>query len=211
MDTRHSAALGVAMLGGLATVTSLGENVTVPDVLISAGACWGITYAISTVILKTRSSNSINSKESQQRSVLQSSDHIDLGEMSTEIQTFLSSLKLEPSGKDGWYRDPSSLFMLRYFHAGKWTRAVSDFDTEIERTAALSKFLPHLHEPLEPSDRPLTTFGAEQTGIPKEELPIDVDLSVISQRLEQLERLGKLREHQTISEQEFQILKKQII
>ena len=199
------------MLGGLATVTSLGENVTVPDVLISAGACWGITYAISTAILKTRSSNSVNSKEPQQSSVLQSSDPIDLGEMSTEINTFLSSLKPEPSGNDGWYRDPSSLFMFRYFHAGKWTRAVSDFDTEIEKAAALSKFLPHLNEPLEPSDRPLTTSSAEQTGTPKKELPIDVDPSAISKRLEQLERLGKLREDQTISEQEFQLLKKQII
>ena len=91
---------------------------------------------------------------------------------------------------------------------GKWTSAVSESNTDTDKSAAIAEFLPHL---LEHSALQTNSPKSQDAGNSEDELEVEKESSLISQRVEQLERLAKLRENQMISEEEFQLLKKQII
>jgi hypothetical protein len=62
-------------------------------------------------------------------------------ELTDELREFLDSLDISEERQDGWYKDPSALFKLRYFYKSKWTLATSDSDSESDKSVALSKFL----------------------------------------------------------------------
>jgi hypothetical protein len=53
----------------------------------------------------------------------------------------LAKLEIVQGRHDGWYKDPSNLYKLRYFHKGNWTLAVSDSDSYQEKSEALLKYL----------------------------------------------------------------------
>jgi len=53
----------------------------------------------------------------------------------------LAKLEIVQGRHDGWYKDPSNLYKLRYFHKGNWTLAVSDSDSAQEKSEALLKYL----------------------------------------------------------------------
>jgi hypothetical protein len=53
----------------------------------------------------------------------------------------LAKLEIVQGRHDGWYKDPSNLYKLRYFHKGNWTLAVSNSDSAQEKSEALSKYL----------------------------------------------------------------------
>lgn len=53
----------------------------------------------------------------------------------------LAELEIVQGRHDGWYKDPLNLYKLRYFHKGNWTLAVSDSDSDQEKSEALSKHL----------------------------------------------------------------------
>ena len=210
MDTRKWVAVLIGILGGLGAFAALGESVTELDVLIGAGTCWGIAYGIGTMIMKSKSSASSNTAEKQY-----SRDSLSPGKNLNASPRVTTTKKLRPEAqsnrwlrKDGWYQDPKNYKKLRYFHQGEWTSAVSDSNTDKDKSAAIAEFLPHLleHTALQ-TDSP----KSEDTGNSEEALRVEKESNLISQRVEQLERLAKLRENQMISEEEFQLLKKQII
>ena len=211
MATRESASVGMGILGGLASVASLGDSVTAPDVLIGAAVCWVITYGIGTMIMKSQTPAPSNTTESQRSRVSLPSGPNQKVEVTVELQDFLNSLKPAPTGEDGWYRDPANLFKLRYSHQGRWTLAVSDSDTELEKSAALTQFLPHLQKQPDQINSRMNAPVSEQAGVSENSRQAEKDAASIGQRVEHLERLAKLRENQMISEEEFQLLKKQII
>jgi hypothetical protein len=62
-------------------------------------------------------------------------------ELTDETREFLDSLDIGEERQDGWYKDPSGLFKLRYFYKSKWTLETSDSDSESDKSVALSKFL----------------------------------------------------------------------
>ncbi len=210
MDTRHWVAVLFGMLGGLAAFASMGESVTAPDVTIGAGACWAITYGIGTMIMKSKSSASTNTAGNQHsRNSSSPGPNLNASPQATTTERLRPEVKSKHLlRKDGWYRDPKNYLNLRYFHQGEWTSAVSYSNTDTEKSAAIAKFLPHLLE-----------HGASQTDSPKSEdtgnsgeaLQVEKESNLISQRVEQLERLANLRENRMISEEEFELLKKQII
>ena len=212
MDTRQWVAVLIGILGGLAAFVNMGESVTELDVLIGAGTCWAIAYGIGTMIMKCKSSASRNVAEKQY-----SRDSLSPGKNlnASPRVTTTKKLRREDQGnrwgrKDGWYRDPeaSNYKGLRYFEQGEWTSAVSYSNTDTEKSAAIAEFLPHL---LEHGASQTDSPKSEDTGNSEEALRAGKEVASIGQRVEQLERLAKLRENQIISEEEFQLLKKQII
>lgn len=211
MSTRESASLVVGILGGTATVINLGALVTVSDVLISVAASSGITYGVVTVIMKSQKSQVTDTVINSNSQVPTSSSDGHLHEMTEEIRVFLGSLKPAPSEKDGWYPDPALLFRMRYFNQGEWTLAVVDSDTEIEKIAAISQFLPHLHEANEHTDPQMVSRISEQTETQKSAYSAGKAASSISQTVDNLERLARLRESQMITEEEYLLLKQQVI
>jgi hypothetical protein len=62
-------------------------------------------------------------------------------ELTNELREFLDLLDIGEERQDGWYKDPSGLFKLRYFYKSKWTLATSDSDSEGDKSVAISKFL----------------------------------------------------------------------
>jgi hypothetical protein len=210
MDTRKWVAALIGILGGLGAFASLGESVTELDVLIGAGTCWAIAYGIGTMIMKSKSSTSRNTAEKQySRDSLSPRKNLDASPRATTTKKFRPDAQSNRwLRKDGWYQDPKNYKKLRYFHQGEWTSAVSDSNTDTDKSAAIAKFLPHLleHTALH-TDLP----KSEDTGNSEEALQVEKESNLISQRVEQLERLAKLRETQMISEEEFELLKKQII
>lgn len=210
MDTRKWVAVLFGMLGGLAPIASLGESVTDFDVLIGAGTCWAIAYGIGTVIMKNKSSASRNTAENAYFR-----DSLSLGKKLNASPQATTTEKLRPEDQskrllltDGWYQDPRNYKKLRYLHQGWWTSAVSKSNTDTEKSAAIAQFLPHL---LEHSTLQTDSSKPEGSGISEGAFQAEKDAAFIGQRVEHLERLAKLRENQMISEEEFQLLKKQII
>lgn len=209
MGTREVLSTAVAVLAGLGTVQNLGETVTAPDVLISASICFGITYGVSTAFMKLGKRE--NSHYDNSAPDFSETNHQNPHPIDPELQAFLNSLPKRMNEEDGWYRDPANLYLLRYFSNGRWTLAVSDSDSDSEKSSAIAKFLPYL-ESLNKADAPSdrSSTAVRQHGNSTVE-PKNANLDSTAEKLNHLERLGNLRRSNTITEEEFQILKKQII
>jgi hypothetical protein len=125
-----------------------------------------------------------------------------------EMKEFLQTLEIVKGRYDGWYKDPSNLYKLRYFHKGKWTLAVADSDSAQEKSEALSKHLtPSAQtETLAPPAESSRDTAPRLSPVQSKSAPTDMN-----QKIEQLERLGTLRKNDMISEAEHERLKSEIL
>jgi hypothetical protein len=128
--------------------------------------------------------------------------------VSDDMKEFLQTLEIVKGRHDGWYKDPSNLYKLRYFYQGKWTLAVSDSDSAQEKSEALSKHLtPSAQtETLAPPAESSRDTAPRFNPVSPKSVPSDMN-----QKIEQLERLGTLRKNNMISESEHERLKSEIL
>ena len=138
MDNRLKWTIGMTFLGGL--LATMGEVVNPLDTIIGAAVLGGITYGIASIIisLQPKSVATSNTTYNYQRVSNMTANYSDT-QISDEMKDFLQTLEIVKGRHDGWYKDPSSLYKLRYFQKGKWTLAVSDSDSAQEKSEAMSK------------------------------------------------------------------------
>jgi hypothetical protein len=207
MGNREKWALGMAVLGGIAAST--GEVVHPIDTLLGALILGGITFGIASITgsLQTNPTAMRNTTNSNQGVASVTASYNDTN-VSDEMKDFLQTLEIVQGRQDGWYKDPSNLYKLRYFHKGKWTLAVSDSDSAQEKSDALSKYLaPSTQtETLAPPAELSRDVAPRLNPAPSESAPTDMN-----QKIEQLERLGTLRKNDMISEVEHERLKLEIL
>jgi hypothetical protein len=207
MDNRLKWTIGMTFLGGL--LATMGEVVNPLDSIIGAAVLGGITYGIASIIISLQpksvvASNTANNYQSASTVTANYSD----ANISDDMKEFLQTLEIVKGRYDGWYKDPSNLYKLRYFHKGKWTLAVSDSDSAQEKSEALSKHLaPSAHvETLAPP----AELNRDAAPRPNPVLP-KTEPNGMNQKIEQLERLGTLRKNDMISESEHERLKSEIL
>ena len=207
MGNREKWALGMAVLGGIAAST--GEVVHPIDTLLGALILGGITFGIASITgsLQTKPTAMRNTTNSHQGVASVTASYNDTN-VSDEMKDFLQTLEIVQGRQDGWYKDPSNLYKLRYFHKGKWTLAVSDSDSAQEKSDALSKYLaPSTQtETLAPPAELSRDVAPRLNPVPTKSAPTDMN-----QKIEQLERLGTLRKNDMISEAEHERLKLEIL
>lgn len=131
----------MAVLGGFAAIAALGGSVTLIDIILGASLNGGITFGIATLLISQKSAITQLAPKSILRESATKVAIYDEMEIPTEMKDFLDSLEIVPGRLTGWYKDPSNLYKLRYFQNGKWTLAVSDSDSENEKSEALSRVL----------------------------------------------------------------------
>jgi hypothetical protein len=210
MGNREKWALGMAFLGGIAAST--GEVVHPIDTLLGALILGGITFGIASITgsLQTKPTASGSTANGHQgvTGVTGVTANYSDANVSDDMKEFLQTLEIVKGRHDGWYKDPSNLYKLRYFHQGKWTLAVSDGDSAQEKSEALSKHLAPsaqvdaLAPPAELSRDTAPRFNpVSPKSVPSE----------MNQKIEQLERLGTLRKNDMISESEHERLKSEIL
>jgi hypothetical protein len=203
MGSREYWTIGMSSLGAISATQ--GEVTTLPDILLGAALWGGITYVIASVF------KSQESKKTKSVGITMNSQvdaNYDDTELPNDVKEFLKSLEIVKNRLDGWYRDPSNLFRLRYFQKGRWTLAVSDSESETEKSEAISKFL-------EPTSTIATTVSQPAT------IPANANMTSpphssttptpVNQTIEQLERIVELRQNDVISQQEFEKLKSEIL
>jgi hypothetical protein len=207
MDNRLKWTVGMTFLGGL--LASMGEVTHPIDTIIGAAILGGITYGIASIIisLQPKAVAPSNTTNSYQRASNMTANYSDTN-ISDEMKDFLQTLEIVKGRYDGWYKDPSNLYKLRYFHKGKWTLAVSDSDSAQEKSEALSKHLaPSAQtETFAPPAELSRDAALRPNPIPSKSAPTDMN-----QKIEQLERLGTLRKNDMISESEHERLKLEIL
>jgi hypothetical protein len=129
-------------------------------------------------------------------------------ELTNEMREFLDSLDISEERHDGWYKDPSRLFKLRYFYKGKWTLATSDTDLELDKSLAMSKVFPLIEE-LQPQQ-----IKSKNTH---EDLPEQFIGTQVVKQLEHgnivsdLEKLAALLDRGLLSNEEFQDAKQLLL
>ena len=207
MDNRLKWTIGMTFLGGL--LATMGEVVNPLDTIIGAAVLGGITYGIASIIISLQPkavapSNATNNYQGAPNMTANYSDT----NISEEMKDFLQTLEIVKGRYDGWYKDPSNLYKLRYFHKGKWTLAVSDSDSAQEKSDALSKHLsPSTQTETFAPPAELSRDAAPRLNpVPSKSMPTDMN-----QKIEQLERLGTLRKNDMISEAEHERLKSEIL
>jgi hypothetical protein len=207
MGNREKWALGMAVLGGIAAST--GEVVHPIDTLLGAVILGGITFGIASITgsLQTKPTASGSTANGHQGVTGVTANYSDAN-VSDDMKEFLQTLEIVKGRHDGWYKDPSNLYKLRYFHQGKWTLAVSDSDSAQEKSEALSQHLtPSAQtETLAPPAESSRDTAPRLSPVPSKSAPTD-----INQKIEQLERLGTLRKNDMISEAEHERLKSEIL
>lgn len=195
----------MSSLGAIAAIVSLGQLVTIVDIILGAATLGGITYGIASVF-KSQESNKTGSVGITMNSqIIANYDDMDLP---NDVKEFLKSLEIVKNRLDGWYRDPSKLFRLRYFQKGRWTLAVSDSESETEKAEAISKFLKPTSTTVKTVSQPATIQTTANMTSPPHSLTM---LPLVNQTIEQLERIAELRQNNVISQQEFEKLKTQIL
>lgn len=207
MGNREKWALGMAVLGGIAAST--GEVVHPIDTLLGALILGGIAFGIASIAgsLQTKPTARENAANGNQ-GVFSVTTNYDDANIPEDMKGFLQTLEIVKGRHDGWYKDPSNLYKLRYFHKGKWTLAVSDSDSAQEKSEALSEHLvPSTQtETLAPPAELSRDVAPRLNPAPTKSAPTDMN-----QKIEQLERLGTLRKNDMISEAEHERLKLEIL
>lgn len=207
MGNREKWALGMAVLGGIAAST--GEVVHPIDTLLGALILGGITFGIASITgsLQTKPTARENAANGYQ-GVFSVTTNYEDANIPEDMKEFLQTLEIVKGRHDGWYKDPSNLYKLRYFHKGKWTLAVADSDSAQEKSEALSKHLTpstHVETLVPPAD--LSRDAAPRFN----PVPPKTEPNGMNQKIEQLERLGTLRKNDMISESEHERLKSEIL
>lgn len=208
MGNREKWTIGMAILGGIAA--SVGEVRNPIDTILGATINGAITYGIATIYISSQKSKQnetiIASTKNERNTMTQL--NFDDSEIPIETREFLQTLEVVPGRYNGWYKDPSNLYMLRYFHNGKWTLAVSDTDSETEKNSAISKYIrPNSFNPTPRTQPLMTKTSTNQLAAPNSN-PNSVGLG---EKIEQLERIAELRNRDMISEAEYEQLKKDVL
>jgi hypothetical protein len=184
--------IGMSSLGGITPIVSLGQLVTVVDIVLGAAVLGGITFGVCSMF---------NSNGSSQTKTI----------VNSPTNRFSKFIKTAVSGvpqANGWYRDPSGLDLWRYLENGQWTIHVShgqkdttsmNTPSEISEPASSDNFMNSLHERIESSER-----SVDSATKPAESVQL-------AQKLEQIERIAELRQKDMISQQEFENLKSEIL
>jgi hypothetical protein len=95
----------------------------------------------------------------------------------------LAKLEIVQGRHDGWYKDPSNLYKLRYFHKGNWTLAVSDSDSAQEKSEALLKYLG-------PSTQTETLAPPGESANKQESKSSNLSAFIISKSNEHVQKMG---------------------
>jgi hypothetical protein len=197
----------MAILGGIAA--SQGAVRTPVDTVLGALINGGLTYGIASIYIsqksKTPKSNSV--ANGTQRAFTMT-PNLNTSNIPDELKDFLKTLEIVPGRNNGWYKDPSNLYKLRYFYKGNWTLAVSDSESEIEKEAALFQYLKTSPPPENPIAAQATITHVVSNSNPTNTLK---EPTAMNQRIEQLERIAELRQNNMISELEHEKLKSEIL
>jgi len=199
--------MGMAILGGIAA--SQGAVRTPVDTVLGALINGGLTYGIASIYISQKSKTTkLNSASNGTQRELTMTPNLNTSNIPDELKDFLKTLEIVPGRNNGWYKDPSNLYKLRYFYKGNWTLAVSDSESEIEKEAALFQYL-KTSLPPETSISAQTTINyVESNSNPTLTLK---EPTAMNQRIEQLERIAELRQNNMISELEHEKLKSEIL
>ncbi len=197
----------MAFLGAIAA--SQGEATHPIDVMLGAAINGGLTYGIASIVISQKAKlNALDKKTGNNQRVSNMAANYSDMNISDEMKDFLQTLEIVPGRYDGWYKDPSNLYKLRYFNKGKWTLVVSDSESAEDKSAALSKHLtPTTNAEALRHPEPLIDNIAAQTK-PTNVFPAPTE---INQKIEQLERVAELRRNGMISELEHENLKSEIL
>ena len=207
MDNRGKWTIGMAILGGIAA--SQGAVRTPVDTVLGALINGGLTYVIASIYIsqksKTPKSNSVANGTLREFTM---TPNLNTSNIPDELKDFLKTLEIVPGRNNGWYKDPSNLYKLRYFYKGNWTLAVSDSESEIEKEAALFQYLKTSPPPENPIAAQTTITHVVSNSNPTNTLK---EPTAMNQRIEQLERIAELRQNNMISELEHEKLKSEIL
>ena len=197
----------MAILGGIAA--SQGAVRTPVDTILGALINGGLTYGIASIYIsqKSNTTKSNTAANGTQREFTMTPNLND-SNIPDELKDFLQTLEIVPGRNNGWYKDPSSLYMLRYFHRGKWTLAVSDSESEAEKQESLAKHMKTSPTTEIPISSPTTNTHVVSISNPNSLLK---EPTAMNQRIEQLERIAELRQNNMISELEHEKLKSEIL
>ena len=198
----------MAILGGIAA--SVGEVRNPIDTILGATINGAITYGIATIYIssqkskqtKTAATSTTNGKNTMTRL------NFDDTQIPIDMREFLQTLEIVPGRNNGWYKDPANLYLLRYFHNGKWTLAVSDTDSETDKNSALSEYMRPNSFISNAKTEPLATKEFTNQLVTASSTSTSVG---ISQKIEHLERIAELRNRNMISEGEYEQLKKDVL
>ena len=198
----------MAILGGFAA--SFGEVRSPIDIILGATINGAITFGIATIYIssqKSKRNKTGTASDTTERNTM-TPLNFDNSQIPGDMEEFLQTLELVPGRYDGWYKDPSNLYRLRYFHKGKWTLAVSETDSETEKNSALSKYIRPNSSSATPQTQRLATEASTNPLATVSSTPNSVGLG---QKIEQLERVAELRNRDMISEAEYEQLKRDIL
>jgi hypothetical protein len=197
----------MAILGGIAA--SQGAVRTPVDTVLGALINGGLTYGIASIYISQKSKTTkLNSTANGTQREFTMTPNLNTSNIPDELRDFLKTLEIVPGRNNGWYKDPSNLYKLRYFFKGNWTLAVSDSESEIEKEAALFQYLktsPPSETPI--SAQPTITHIASNSN----PTPTLKEPTAMNQRIEQLERIAELRQNNMISDLEHEKLKSEIL
>jgi len=192
----------MAALGGFWAIPTLGSAVTIPDMLAGALASGGITFVIASIIGSINDGN-----KNQNSSRVITSGPMNAGnyefDISDEMKEFLDSLEIVRGRTNGWFVDPSNLYKLRYFHNGRWTLAVSDSESELEKSAAFAALSQSVKR--EPNQTKRTSLAAPNPQIGYSTAAPDADV------IAQIERLSALHSSGALNDSEYQQAKQILI
>lgn len=208
MGNREKWTIGMAILGGIAA--SFGEVRSPVDTILGATINGAVTFGIATIYIslkKSKRNKTSTASDTTERNTM-TPPNFDNSQIPSDMEEFLQTLEVVPGRYDGWYKDPSNLYRLRYFHKGKWTLAVSETDSETEKKSALSKYIhPNSSSPT-PRTQRLATEASTNPLATVSSTPNNVGLG---QKIEQLERIAELRNRDMISEAEYEQLKRDVL
>lgn len=208
MGNREKWTIGMAILGGIAA--SVGDVKNPIDTILGATINGAITFGIATIYISSQKSkyNKTSTASNTTERNTMTRQNFDNSQIPSDMREFLQTLELVPGRHDGWYKDPSNCYMLRYFQEGEWTLAVSDTDSETEKSSSLSKYI----RPNSFSPTPLAQSLATETSVNSLATVRSTPNSVgLSQKIEQLERIAELRNRKMISKAEYEQLKKDVL
>ena len=208
MGVREKWTIGMAILGGIAA--SVGDVKNPIDTILGATINGAITFGIATIYISSQKSkhDKTSTAANTTERIAMKQLNFDDSQIPSDMKEFLKTLEVVPGRNDGWYKDPSNCYMLRYFHNGKWTLVVSDTDSETEKSSLLSKYIRANSSSPTPQIQPLATETSVNPLAIVHSTPNSVGLS---QKIEQLERIAELRNREMISEAEYEQLKKDVL
>lgn len=154
MENRTYWTIGMSLLGAIAAIVSLGQLVTIVDIILGAAIVGGITFGVC---------STFKSKESSKTKTISKGP-------TNRISNFFKTAVTGAPQSDGWYNDPSGLDFWRYFENGQWTidvrhkhktSTIIDSSPEVFEPTPSDHFPNSLHETIEsgPQGLPDTIDG----------------------------------------------------